>query len=175
MMSKQAIELTPRDDARQTKSGPPLSIDELVDLHHETLIRVCYGITGNEDATRDAVQSAWEIALKKLDTVRNPDRIGAWLVAVAANEARRIMRSGRRHEALVPRLEASDPSASHDLDLVVAVARLTPQDRVLLALHYASGLTSAEIGTVIGLTAEGVRTRHRRLLRRLKADMEDRP
>ena len=79
-----------------------------------------------------------------------------------------------------PALEATasrpgaDP-ASHDaeLDLANALAGLEPDDRILIALRYAAGLTSDEIGRAIGMTGGGVRARIARLLARLRTELDE--
>ena len=69
-----------------------------------------------------------------------------WLVAVAANEARRQVR--RQHPGRVVELQletrgssALDPAGLIDrVDLVNALAHLKTEDRALLALRYVAGL-----------------------------------
>jgi RNA polymerase sigma factor (sigma-70 family) len=51
------------------------------------------------------------------------------------------------------------------------LARLKPEERTLVGLRYAAGLDSAEIGTVLGVSASGVRSRLNRLLDRLRAEL----
>ena len=53
------------------------------------MARVAYFISGDCETAREAVQAAWTIAWNKLRGVRDPERIGAWLVSIAANEVRR--------------------------------------------------------------------------------------
>lgn len=60
-----------------------------------------------------------------------------------------------------------------ELDLANALATLDPDDRILIALRYAAGLTSDEIGRVIGMTGGGVRARLARLLNRLREELHD--
>jgi RNA polymerase sigma factor (sigma-70 family) len=68
----------------------------------------------------------------------------------------------------------SDPaSRAAILDLTNALAGLEPDDRTLIALRYAAGLTSDEIGRAIGMTGGGVRARLARLLRRLRKELHD--
>ncbi len=50
----------------------------------------------------------------------------------------------------------------------MALSELAPDDRSVLALHYLGGLNSREIGVILGLTAEGIRTRKARILRHLR-------
>jgi RNA polymerase sigma factor (sigma-70 family) len=111
--------------------------------------------------------------------VREPDRLRSWLVAVAANEAREQVRRrhpGRVTEILVdpPDEKAHDPSEDIPrLDLVNALGRLKPEERVLIALRYGAELDLAEIGPLLGVSASGARVRLFRLLRRLRKELDD--
>ena len=53
------------------------------------MARVAFVICGDPEATRDAVQTAWSIAWRRLHSLRDPDQVHPWLIAIAANEARR--------------------------------------------------------------------------------------
>jgi RNA polymerase sigma factor (sigma-70 family) len=102
--------------------------------------------------------------------------VRSWLVAIAANEARQLLRSQRRRVireiAHQPARRAPDPSDLIEvLDLRQAVSRLSPDDRFLLALRFVGGLESAEIGHHLGLSPSGVRTRLIRLFDRLRKDL----
>ncbi|GII87158.1 RNA polymerase sigma factor [Sphaerisporangium siamense] len=58
----------------------------------------------------DAVQAAWLRLVEKLDTIRDPERIGAWLVTTTRHEAGRIRRKRAGHQltGLVPDVPATD-------------------------------------------------------------------
>jgi RNA polymerase sigma factor (sigma-70 family) len=116
--------------------------------------------------------------------VKDPARIRSWLVAVAANEARRTMRSRRQHVREisvddvemegVPDLRSdrlADGIASADLRRVLA--SLDPTDRALIALRYLAELSSDEIGRALGMSSSGARGRLSRLLLRLRGDLLD--
>jgi RNA polymerase sigma factor (sigma-70 family) len=59
------------------------------------------------------------------------------------------------------------------MDLANALADLGEMDRVIVGLRYAAGLTSAEIGSIVGMSAGGVRARLARLLDRLRKELDD--
>jgi RNA polymerase sigma factor (sigma-70 family) len=61
----------------------------------------------------------------------------------------------------------------NDIDLTNALARLSPDDRSLLALRYVAGLNSTELATALGLTPSGTRARLQRLLDRLRKELGD--
>ena len=129
--------------------------------------------------TRDAVQSAWTIAWRRLGSLRDPAQVRAWLVAIAANEARGVLRRGRRGgptlelDNVLETAGGADPADRIALvDLRRVLARLAPDDRALLALRYVAGLDSGEIATHLGMSASGVRSRLSRLLEKLRTELD---
>jgi RNA polymerase sigma factor (sigma-70 family) len=160
-------------------AGDKAAFTRLVEAFHADMARLAYLIcSANRELADDAVQSAWAIAWSRLGTLRDPERIRPWLLSVAANEARQLLRQQRQSGAIhlefaEERLRAPDPYAAPDaLDMADVLARLKPEERTLLGLRYAAGLDSAEIGAVLGLSASGVRSRLDRLLDRLRAELE---
>jgi RNA polymerase sigma-70 factor, ECF subfamily len=160
-------------------AGDEVAFTRLVGAFHADMARVAYFVCGGDrDATEDAVQSAWTVAWRRLGTLREPERIRAWLLSVTANEARQLLRRQRqattiRLEFAEERMAAPDPYGSAAaLDMADVLARLKPEERTLVGLRYAAGLDSAEIGAVLGMSASGVRSRLDRLLDRLRAELE---
>jgi RNA polymerase sigma-70 factor, ECF subfamily len=162
----------------RARTGERDAFTELVARHHPELVRIAYAITGDTDAARDAAQLAWIKAWQRLPSVREPQRLRAWLIAIAANEARQHLRAhGRRRVREIAPLAHSEPeentfTSADRLDLSAALTRLDPADRSLLAMRYLAGLTAEEIGVAAGLTASGVRSRLSRLIARLREDLD---
>jgi RNA polymerase sigma-70 factor (ECF subfamily) len=163
---------------QQAVAGDEAAFARIVAAYHADMIRVAYGICGEPDLALDAVQAAWLIAWRKLRTVRDPERLRSWLVAVAANEARHVVR-GRRPGRVVelelapPDRVAPDPAAEiRRLDLVNALRRLKADERSLIAMRYGAELDSTEIGSLLGISASGVRARLSRLMGRLRKELD---
>jgi RNA polymerase sigma factor (sigma-70 family) len=167
-------------------SGDEVAFARIVAAHHDDMARVAFVVCGDVELAQEAVQAAWQKAWAKLDSIRAADRLRPWLVSIAANEARQLIRSRNRRwlrETLMEGDEqtgagiggiGSDPaSRAAQLDLANALAGLEPDDRTLIALRYAAGLTSDEIGRAIGMTGGGVRARLARLLTRLREELHD--
>lgn len=162
---------------RLAADGDQAAFAGLVDEHHAAMARVAYVVAGDAELAADAVQAAWEVAWRRLRSLRQPDRIRAWLVAIAANEARQSLRRQRRIIFTDPSAfempGPDDASDSIDLvDLQDALKSLKPDERALLALRYVAGLDSSEISAQLGMTASGVRSRLARLLERLRMDLD---
>ncbi len=163
---------------RLAADGDEAAFARLVADHHAAMARVAYVVTGDAELTRDAVQAAWSIAWRRLDSLRDPSQVRPWLVAIAANEARQTMRRQRR-ATIVDISEALDRRGGSDpadligvIDLERVLRQLRPDDRVLLALRFVAGLDSTEIAAQLGISASGVRSRLGRLLDRLRADLD---
>ena len=162
---------------RLAAQGDEAAFTRLVAEHRAAMARVAYVICGDPEATRDAVQSAWAIAWRRLHTLRDPDQVHAWLIAIAANEARQVIRGQRRRPVIDisdvwTQPAGDDPADSIGLvDLQRALAHLKPDDRRLLALRFVAGFDSTEIARLTGLSASGVRSRLARLIDRLRTDI----
>src|SRR6185369_8016661 len=76
--------------------GDELAFARIVAAHHDDMARVAYVMCGEVDLAQEAVQSAWTKAWTRLDTIRDMDRLKPWLVSIAANEAKQLVRSRSR-------------------------------------------------------------------------------
>ena len=163
---------------RLAAQGDRVAFSRLVAEHHASMSRVAFVICGDAETTRDAVQAAWAVAWRRLHTLRDDGQVRAWLVAVAANEARQAMRRQRR-VTVVDISTVPDTASGGDpadrlavMDLQRVLRGIKPDDRSLLALRYVAGLDSTEIARQTGMSASGVRSRLARLLDRLRTDLD---
>jgi RNA polymerase sigma factor (sigma-70 family) len=168
-------EVEPRTVASAAQ-GDAAALAAIVARHHDDMARVCAVICSDPQLAEDAVQSAWPIAWRRLGTLRDPQRLRPWLIAIAVNEARQIQRRERRRQVVEIRVAPLPTHGAHDdaiavADLGVALRRLSADDRALLAMRYLAGLNSTEIGDTLGITASAVRSRLERLLARLRLEL----
>ena len=164
-------------------TGDEVAFARIVAAHHDDMARVAFVVCGDVEIAQEAVQAAWQKAWAKLGSIRDADRLRPWLVSIAANEAKQLIRSRHRRwlretvieddQPVAPRASSDPESRAAILDLANALAGLEPDDRTLIALRYAAGLTSDEIGRAIGMTGGGVRARLARLLTRLRKELHD--
>ena len=164
-------------------AGDEVAFAQLVATYHADMARVAFAACGDRELAEDAVQTAWLIAWRKLHSLRDPARVRPWLLKVAANEARQIVR--RRHgpvveievevvEVEVAEATRGDPSNGVEhLDLRRALAHLSPDDRALLAMHYAVDLSSDDLAAAIGTSPSTARKRLSRAVERLRRELRD--
>lgn len=159
------------DVIRRAADGDAASFEELVEVYHADVLRVCMVITGDHSLAEDAAQETWSKAWRRLDTLRSAGRFRPWLLAVAANEARQELRRRRRATDSPIR---DVPAESHDslgTEFLDILTGLPFDDRRLLAFRFAVGLSSEEIGTALGISAGAARHRLKRLLENLREEL----
>jgi RNA polymerase sigma factor (sigma-70 family) len=162
-------------------AGDEMAFASIVRLFHEDMRRVCVVVAGDDGIAEDAVAAAWSIAWRKLGGLRDPARLRPWLVSIAVNEARQLLRARRRRSLLeVPVIEVDEPRGGLDpgsmvntIDLRNALAALDPNDRALLAMRYLAGFDATELAFATGRSPSGTRARLARLLQRLERELGD--
>jgi RNA polymerase sigma-70 factor (ECF subfamily) len=158
----------------RAKAGEHEAFTVLVATYGGDVLRLCAVIIGDPTAAEDAAQNTWHKVWSRLDTLRQASQIRSWILTIAANEARQVLRRGRRFAAVTLEDASDIPrafDAQGDAELRAALLMLDPADRELLAHRYVIGSTSEEIGRRFGLSAGGARSRLKRIRERLEKEM----
>ena len=147
------------------------AFEVLIRQRLDRLFRIACGILRDpsdaEDATQDACIAAWQ----KLPTLRDVDRLDAWLGRIVVNACRMRLRD-RRHvreitlddDRATSTNDIPDPSRMADqaeaVDLVGrALDRVSVEDRVLLILHHVHHERIETIAATLGIPAGTVKWR----------------
>ena len=167
--------------------APRATFDALYDEHLQAVHAYLLARTRDREVAQDLVQEAFLRAWRHIAEVGALEtaRQRAWLVAVARNlvidRSRRttservaVERVGR----LVDPAGAPDPAGQAELARDVAavdraISALPEHQRVLLSLQVMGGLTSAEIGELLGEPAGTVRYRLNQVRRQLRTALEE--
>ena len=160
--------------------GDEIAFARLVEAHDDAMYRVCMAVGRDHAIASDAVQAAWTIAWRKLGTVRDAERLRAWLITVAVNETKSLLKGRAKRSLTEVAMDTSgrpggiDPAAGvASIDLRDLLERLDPDDRALLAMRYVAGFNATELATAIGISPSGIRTRLERLIARLRRELGD--
>jgi RNA polymerase sigma factor (sigma-70 family) len=124
----------------------------------------------NDADARDLVQATCEIAIRKLEQLREPERLLPWLLTIQAREAFRVRRRLRRLLTTADVVELPSPGA--DVDAVVAlreaVRRLPLRTRAAVIIHYMVGLSVSETASAMGISQNSVKSELKVGLERLR-------
>ena len=122
----------------------------------------------------DVVQEAALIAWNRRSSLRDAASAEAWFNRIVVNACRDELRRRARTRRL-PRLEPAGDAASDRLaerdELGRAVARLTPDEQVVLGLRFGRDLTVPQIAVQIGLPEGTVKSRLHHALEHLRASL----
>jgi RNA polymerase sigma-70 factor (ECF subfamily) len=161
----------------RARSGDQAAFQALVGPLIDPGYQLAIAMLRQREAAEDAVQEATIRAWRKFTQVRQgTTSLRPWFLAIVANECRTVRR-GRwwaviRLPEVVPPATAPAEDRSAAADLRRSLERLRHDDRLLLHLHYWLDLPLEEVAAVLGTTAGAAKARRRRLLRRLRLDLD---
>lgn len=139
------------------------------------LYRHVRALGADEDAALDLVAATFERAMVALPTYRaRGGGLGAWLFRIARNASIDERRRTSRLADLAALPERGGGGPVRDPDLHLALARLPEAAREAVALRYAAGLTSREIGEVLGKRPAAIQKLIERSLDTLREALDDR-
>jgi len=155
------------------------------DLYERTFPRVYAYVASllrDRSAAEDVTAQAFERAYRKRRSYR-PARgsMDAWLFGIARNAALDELRKRKRRAVLETDPEDSAAPAPHDqTELALrretvraALATLDGQERDLIALKFAGGLSNVEIARVLRMSESNVGTRLHRTITKLREACHD--
>jgi RNA polymerase sigma-70 factor, ECF subfamily len=155
---------------RGAQRGAPDAVEELFRRHWRGCWRAAYSVTGRRALADDVAQDAFVRALASLDRFDPTRPFAPWLTRIAVNAALDELRRERRlgPEEPAPAADADDPRHA----VVQAVAKLAPERRLIVALHYWLDYPTPEIARLLDLPLGTVASRLSRALAELRLDLE---
>lgn len=161
---------------RQAKRGDAHAFGELYGLYAGELYRFAlYNLKNTFDA-QDAVQNAAVNAFRKIKDLKKEESFRSWFFKILYNECRKIVSSkSRLYEVSRDEMSVFNeavPSHSEKVDLMSLLDPLSPEQRSIIILSVFYGLTSEEIGKILGMKAGTVRSSLSRLLLKLRKQIE---
>lgn len=154
-----------------------MTIEELIDLYGDGILRLCLMYLGERQLAEDAFQETFLKAWKHLPDFRGGSSPKTWLTAIAINTCRTMLRSGwfrllRRSQDVETLLELAAPPQARDLDLARELCALPGKDREVILLYYYENLNAREIAEMLHLPANTVSTRLRAARKKLRTALE---
>jgi RNA polymerase sigma-70 factor (ECF subfamily) len=147
--------------------------------HLDESYRLARAILGSRAEAEDATHDAFERAWRRWSTLRDPGHFEAWFARILVNSCRdRLRAASRRH---VRDLSADLASGGPDpfrqtrerMILGRALADLSPDHRVVVALRYYRDLPAKEIARLVGTREGTVHSRLHYALRHLRMTLEN--
>lgn len=154
--------------------------DSFYRIEFEAVAGLAYALSGSRLASEDLAQEAFLAAYRRWDEIGRYDNPGAWVRRVVANRSVSVIRRCVVETKALPKILRSDELlpelSSESSEVWREVRRLPRRQAQVVALYYLEHLALDEVGGILDLSVETVRThlrRARKTLARRLAAMED--
>jgi RNA polymerase sigma factor (sigma-70 family) len=178
---------TERDDRElvgAARKGDQSAWDGLVHRHGGRVWAVARAHRLSSADAEDVFQVTFLRLVTHLDTIRQPERVGAWLATTARHECLRVLRRAGRAvpaggddaldtaDVLAPSLDAALLAAERDEALLAAVERLSDNCRRLLRVLMADPEpTYEEVSLALGMPVGSIGPTRGRCLKHLRREI----
>ncbi|MBO0959796.1 RNA polymerase sigma factor [Neobacillus sp. MM2021_6] len=159
-----------------------IDFSEVYRMYYKRLFHISYSITRDLHLAEDVVQETFIKAMKKVETIEEEKKMGAWLSVIATRTAIDYVRSERKKHAtlmeedmleclgteMMQNVEEEVELASFQEQVNAAIATLTTEYQAVLNLKLLHGLKEYEIASVLDIKPSTVKTRIYRARKQLK-------
>ena len=138
---------------------PAGDVERVVHTYGNMLFRLCLITLGNASDAEDVIQETMITYLRKKPEFKDAEHEKAWLITVATNKCKDLLRFRVRHPMID--LEQIQEFAAEDSDsgILEALMTLPEKFRIVLILYYVEEYRIEEIAKVIGKTPSAVKMR----------------
>lgn len=157
----------------QARRGNASAFAELYREYYLDLYRLALYTLKNshdaEDVVSDTVADAWA----QIRSLKKTGAFKAWIFRILSNKCRqRLKEYLQKAEALPEDLYLDGRDQEEDADVRTAFAKLDDEERMILSLKLFAGYTSREIGTILDMNDNTVRSRQKRALEKMAEYLE---
>lgn len=145
---------------KKTLARPADELEEVMNTYGNMLFRLCLVMLNSSADAEDAMQETMLKYYRKAPTFTDEEHKKAWLIKVATNQCRDILRFRAKH----PLAEDTDiyeykNSESENCGILDALMTLPEKFRLMLILHYVEEYSVKDIARIIGKTPSAVKMR----------------
>lgn len=140
-----------------------MDLEDAVKTYSDMLYKICIVMLCNEQDAKDAVQETFCRYLEKKPDFKDKGHEKAWLLKVAVNYCRDMLRFRLRHpqvplDGLADSLIAGNTQKETFLEFM----ELPKNQRAVIYLYYVEGYQIKEIACMLGISAQAVKKRMQR-------------
>ena len=143
----------------KSPARPASDLESAVHSYGDLLFRLCLVMLGSDADAEDAVQETMLKYLQKAPSFASAGHERAWLITVAKNQGRDMLRSRRRRQELCLAYGEDVPGEIGDSGIMDALMALPEKYRLVLTLYYVEECSIEDIAHVIRRTPSAVKMR----------------
>lgn len=155
--------------------GERAAVAALVRAFMPRVFGLCLRLGRDRDLAEEASQEAFVQVLRHLPRLRRRDRLESWVLTIAANATRKMLktRTQKRDQPLTAEPPAPEPARREDdprrRALERAVSELAVDERQIFLLHTVEGVRLKELAEDYQTTVSAMKARIHRIRAKLRA------
>ena len=138
------------------------NIRKAVLKYSDMLYKICIVILCNEQDVQDAIQDTFCRYMEKKPQFRDEEHEKAWLIRVATNISRDMIRFRIRHPKVSIDELGNSLVAPEQKETLRELLELPVKQKMVIYLHYVEGYHIKEIADILGITEGAVKMRLQR-------------
>jgi RNA polymerase sigma-70 factor (ECF subfamily) len=183
-----------RNLIRRAQRGDRVAFDALVRRYDQEVLRMALRIVPSYEEAQDLYQEAFLKVYRSIGRFRLESKFSTWLYRVVMNVCLdHLRRQKSRGEMQMPETPDGEPDFMQSIPearaalhpgraleageiasrLQVAMARLSPRERVVFEMKHCQGMKLRDIGEVCGTSEEAAKNSLFRALQKLRTDLQD--
>lgn len=141
----------------------PHRAERAVNTYGDSLLRLCSVMLGNREDALDAVQETFLKYMTKSPAFTDSEHEKAWLLRVASNECKDMLRMRKRSSFLsLDDIRELGVASEDDAQALALLGSLDEKYRAVIQLHYVEGYKIHELAAILGITQAAVKKRLQR-------------
>lgn len=139
-----------------------MTIEKAVKAYSNMLYKICIVMLCNEQDAQDAVQDTFCRYMEKRPDFTSEEHEKAWLIQVAVNISRDMLRFHIRHPKVSIDQIADRYTTPEQAEILSDLLDLPVKYRSVIYLHYVEGYRIREIASILKITEPAVKKRLQR-------------
>lgn len=158
----------------RARQGDRDAFAELYAQVYQDLYRFALYILKNRHDAEDVVSDTVVAAYEQIRKLRREEAFRGWIFKICSNRCRRKLKEYiNKTEELPDDLAASGGDLSEQTQVRTAFAKLSEEERLIISMHIFAGYTSKEIGKILHMNDNTVRSKENRALKKMEKFMAE--
>lgn len=168
------------EEIRKARNGDKEAFSNLMLLLKDDLYKIGRIRLKNDDDIYDVIQETMIIAFKSIKQLKKPQYFKSWIIRILINQINILYRKKTRHNIIsLNELENKEyvsnntlESSNDILDFNLICKKLQYKDSLIMILYYMEKFTDKEIGEILTMKENTVKTRRTRAKQSIKDILE---
>lgn len=163
-----------KDLVKKAKAGDNDAFAELIDRNRLTMYKAAKAILSNEEDVADVISETILIAYEKMNQLREDKYFSTWLIRILINQCNAFIKHKVRY--IITEQESLEMQqtqlSGNDENFYEILEGIDEKYKIIMVLYYGEEFSVKEIGRILGISTNTVKTRLKRGREYVKKNME---